>query len=203
MIKLLLATGNPHKAAEIRPLLASQGLEVELKTLKDFPEIPEPIEDGRTLEENARKKAVGPAKASGLWTLADDTGLEVEALGGAPGVYSARYAGEDCDFAANIDKLLRALSGIGAARRGARFRCVLALASPLGEVHTEEGRLEGRIAERPSGAEGFGYDPVFFLPELGKSLAELPFAEKNRISHRARAIEAISPLLRTLVKEPA
>lgn len=194
-MKLLIATGNAHKAREITPLLG--GLDAEVVTLKDYPAIPATVEDGRTLEENACKKALEGALAAGVWTLADDTGLEVEALGGAPGVYSARYAGPGCDFAANVEKLLRELDGVPESERGAVFRCVVALSSPEGLVQIREGRLEGRIAEAPAGAGGFGYDPVFYVPALNRTLAELAFEEKNRVSHRAKAVAAILPLLRT------
>ncbi|MFH2203731.1 MAG: XTP/dITP diphosphatase [Elusimicrobiota bacterium] len=196
-MKILLATGNPHKAREVAPLLS--GIDVELLTLADLPEIPAVVEDGATLDANARKKALEPAAASGLWTLADDTGLEVEALDGAPGVYSARYAGEGCDFAANIEKLLRELRGVPEARRGAAFRTVVALASPSGEVRCVEGRLDGRIAEAAAGGGGFGYDPLFFVPELGRTLAEISAEKKNEISHRGRAIRAIVPALRDVI----
>ena len=196
-MKILLATGNPHKAREIQPLLA--GLDFELKTLKDMPEVASAKEDGTTLEENARKKAIGPAVQSGLWTLADDTGLEVAALNGAPGVYSARYAGPNCDFSDNIQKLLKELSGVGEENRGAVFRTVVALASPDGDVSAVSGRLEGRITDRPCGSGGFGYDPVFFVPEIGKTLAEIGAEEKNTISHRGRAMRAILPFLQRLL----
>lgn len=194
-MKLLLATGNAHKAREITPLL--RGLRAEIVTLKDYPGLPATIEDGRTLEENACKKALEGALATGEWTLADDTGLEVEALGGAPGVYSARYAGPGCDFRANIDKLLGALRGVPEGKRAAVFRCVVALSSPEGMVQIREGRLEGRITESPAGEGGFGYDPVFYVPALNRTLAELAFEEKNEISHRAKAVAAILPLLRS------
>ncbi|MBI5597160.1 MAG: RdgB/HAM1 family non-canonical purine NTP pyrophosphatase [Elusimicrobia bacterium] len=197
-MKLLLATGNAHKAREMREILG--GLPVELKTLADLPGIPPVVEDGRTLEQNAVKKAIGPALASGLWTLSDDTGLEVDALGGRPGVYSARYAGPDCDFAANCRKLLEEMRSVPGPRRGAAFRTVVALASPEGMVQYREGRLEGRIAEAPAGTNGFGYDPVFYLPDEGRTLAELSTEEKNRLSHRSQGLQAILPLLKEVVK---
>lgn len=202
-MQLLIATRNKHKAEEITPQLV-EGLAgfpepVEIVTLQDFPAAPGVVEDGRTLQENACKKAVECALGLGVWTLADDTGLEVDALEGAPGVLSARYAGEGCDFAANTAKLLAELEGVPESRRGAVFRCVVALCSPQGQVRTVEGRLAGRISERPAGCGGFGYDPVFFLPDRGKTLAELSLFEKNQISHRARAIEKAVPVFRSWV----
>lgn len=195
-MKLLLGTGNRDKVREISAILA--GSDVELVSLTDFPEIPEVVEDGETLEANARKKALLPARASGLWTLADDTGLEVDALDGAPGVYSARYAGEDCSYSDNVEKLLRELKGVKPPRRTAVFRCVMALASPEGEVRLREGRLPGVISESPAGSNGFGYDPVFLLPERGKTFAELSTEEKNRISHRGLALRAMAEVLKGL-----
>lgn len=197
-MKLLLSTGNRHKAREIGALLAGSG--VELITLKDLPGLPEVVEDGRTLEENAVKKALEPALAARLWTLADDTGLEVEALGGRPGVTSARYAGPECDFAANCRKLLDEMKDVPRGGRGAAFRTVMALASPEGMVQYREGRLEGRIAEAPAGTNGFGYDPVFYIPEQGRTLAQLSEDEKNAVSHRSLALRAVLPLLLEVVR---
>ena len=197
-MKLLLATGNAHKAREMREIL--KDFPVELTTLAEMPEIPAVVEDGRTLEENAVKKAIAPALASGLWTLSDDTGLEVEALGGRPGVYSARYAGPGCDFQANCRKLLEEMREVPRPRRNAVFRTIVALSSPEGMVQYREGRLEGRIAEAPAGTNGFGYDPVFYIPEEGRTLAELSEAEKNRLSHRSQGLQAILPVLKEVVR---
>ena len=197
-MKLLLATGNEHKAKELSALL--DGVRLELATLKEFPAVPPVVEDGRTLVENAVKKALEPAMATGLWTLADDTGLEVEALGGRPGVYSARYAGPDCDFAANCRKLLEELEGVPPQNRKASFRTVVALAAPDGRVQCREGRLEGRIATAPVGKNGFGYDPVFYLPDEARTLAQLSDEDKNELSHRALAIRAMRPVLEDLAK---
>jgi XTP/dITP diphosphohydrolase len=196
--RLLLATGNAFKAREIRLMLGA--LPVKLLTLKDFPGMRPVKEDGRTLEENARKKARACAMAAGIWALADDTGLEVKALGGAPGVRSARYAGPDCDFDKNNRKLLGALKRIPFRERRARFRCVAALASPAGKIVVREGFVDGLITETYAGANGFGYDPVFYLPELGRTLGEMPLEEKCRVSHRARAIAAIKPDLTRWLK---
>ena len=214
-MKLLVATGNRHKLEEIaeilrRPAAAANPSnggsvpesppEFELLSLADFPGIPPVVEDGRTLLENAVKKAMLPALASGLWTVADDTGLEVPALGGAPGVYSARYAGPDCDFAANCRKLLDEMKAVPTAERSAVFRCVIALSSPGGQVQVAEGRLEGRITGAPAGSGGFGYDPVFFVPARGKTLAEMSAAEKNSISHRFLALDKLRSLLADSLK---
>ncbi len=194
-VRLVLATRNAHKVAEISRLLAGAG--VECLSLDAFPAFPETDEDLPTLEGNAGKKAAEAARACGTWALADDTGLEVEALGGAPGVLSARWAGPGCSYADNCAKLLRELSGVPAARRAARFRTVMALSDPAGRGDAAEGRLDGAIAEVPRGSGGFGYDPLFALPD-GRTLAELAPDEKNAVSHRGRALRAILPRLKGL-----
>jgi len=194
MQKLVIATSNPHKVEEIQAVLGQVG--IECVPLGDAG-IPEPEEDGATFEENARIKAVAYAKALGVTVLADDSGLEVDALGGAPGVHSARYAGigetrAERD-AANNAKLLRALVGVPQARRTARFVCVLSVARPDGSIVAEaRGHFEGFIGEAPRGANGFGYDPLLVLAD-GRTSAELTSAEKNARSHRGNA-------LRTLVR---
>lgn len=160
---------------------------IELCSLADDPGHPEIVEDGLTFFDNALKKARTISARTGETVLADDSGLEVEALAGEPGIHSARYAGEPADDAANIRKLLRALAGLPPERRQAAFCCVLVLYRPDGTFESFAGRWEGRIAETPAGEGGFGYDPVFFLPEKGVTAAELPSTEKNRISHRALA----------------
>jgi XTP/dITP diphosphohydrolase len=185
-MKLLIATRNPHKLDEIREILKVPGL--ELICLADFPETHEVEEDAETFEGNAVKKAREMAAATGLWTLADDSGLEVDALGGVPGVRSARYAGEPVSYAANNALLLRELRGQG--NRRARFRCVVALAVPGECVRTVEGRCEGRIAAAPRGSSGFGYDPLFIPDGHDRTFAEMPAALKNRMSHRAAALAA-------------
>ena len=197
-MKLLLATGNEHKARELSALLG--GVRLELATLKEFPAVPPVVEDGRTLVENAVKKALEPAMATGLWTLADDTGLEVEALGGRPGVLSARYAGPGCDFAANCRKLLEELEGVPLQNRKAAFRTVVALAAPDGRVQCREARLEGRITTSPVGKNGFGYDPIFYLPDEGRTLAQLSDEDKNALSHRALAVKAMRSVLEDLAR---
>jgi XTP/dITP diphosphohydrolase len=155
-------------------------------------------ESGDTYEENARLKALAYAKLSGLTTLADDSGLEVDALDGAPGVRSARFAGQAAGDADRVGLLLTRLEGVPGERRTARFKCVIAIASPEGSVEICRGECEGIIALGPSGASGFGYDPVFFIPEAGKTMAELPMEAKNRISHRARASQQARDVLQRL-----
>lgn len=157
--------------------------------MEEFPGLPEVEEDGATFEQNAVKKARFAAAATCLWALADDSGLEVDYLGGAPGVFSARFAGRGGDDRANNEKLLRLLEGVPLERRTARFRCVVAVASPGGEVYTAEGTCAGVIAFAPRGSGGFGYDPLFYVPHLGKTFAELEPEVKNAVSHRAKALE--------------
>lgn len=166
-------------------MLADAG--IELRSLKDYPESPEIVEDGMSFLDNALKKARTVSELTGEIVLADDSGLAVEALGGAPGIHSARYAGEESDDAANIRKLLSTLAEVPPSRRSAAFFCVLVLYRPDGTFESFEGRWEGQIAEAPSGDNGFGYDPVFFLPGKGVTVAELTPEVKNRISHRALA----------------
>ncbi len=186
-MRLLVATRNPKKLIEIRGILALPG--VELLCIEDagMP-LPEVEEDGDTFEANAIKKAVTLALASGMPTLGDDSGLEVDALEGAPGVYSARYAGEPCDDDANNRKLLGMLEGQG--HRRARFRCVIALAMPDGRVTTVSGCCEGRIVTAPRGTGGFGYDPLFVPEGYSQTFAELGPDEKHRVSHRGAALRA-------------
>ncbi len=184
--KLVLATRNQHKLEEFEAILGTG--EFEWVSALDFPDIPEVIEDGETLEANAVKKAVTLALATGLRALADDTGLEVSALDGAPGVYSARYAGEPPDYAANNRKLLDALADVDD-RRG-RFRCVIALAEPDGRAQYVEGICAGTIATAPMGEGGFGYDPLFIPDGEQRTFAQMSAAEKNRQSHRGRALAA-------------
>jgi XTP/dITP diphosphohydrolase len=192
-MKLLVATRNPGKVRELRELLADLPVEVTFP-----PEIGldlEVDETGATFAQNARLKAQAFARASGLLTLADDSGLEVDALDGAPGVHSARYAGPDASDADRYRKLLAALEGVPPAERTARFRCVVAVATPEGQVRLAEGVCEGHIALEPRGEHGFGYDPVFQVDGLGRRMAELDPELKNRISHRGRALRAARPIL--------
>jgi XTP/dITP diphosphohydrolase len=191
-MRLLVATRNAGKLREVRARV--HGLEVV--SLDDVSPMPEVEETEDTLEGNARLKALAGARGTDLWTVSDDSGLFVDALGGAPGVRSARYVpGTDAD---RNRALLRAMESVPDAERGAAFRCVLALASPGGEVRYAPGECRGSILRAPRGAGGFGYDPVFLVGELGRTMAELDLAEKGRISHRARALDALEPLLRQL-----
>lgn len=185
MRKIVFASRNRGKVEEIRSLLA--GCRVTLQSLDDYQNIPEIIEDGNSFLENALKKAGPIAKLTGEMVLADDSGLEVAALDGAPGIHSARYAGVNADDEKNILKLLGDLQGVPREERDAAFRCILVLCRPDGRYNAFDGRWEGRIAEIPAGKGGFGYDPVFYLPEQGITAAELPDGIKNRISHRAKA----------------
>jgi XTP/dITP diphosphohydrolase len=197
--RLLLATNNPGKAAEYRALL--EGCGWELMTPLDLGLHLEVEEAGGDYAENARIKAEAFAKASGLVALADDSGIEVEALGGAPGPLSARFGGDDISDAQRAALLLERLKGVPPERRSARFRCLIAVARPEGEVSFFEGQCEGRVAEEPRGERGFGYDPVFLLPERGLTLAELPPEEKNAVSHRGRAARQARALLEGLLRE--
>ncbi len=217
---IVVATRNPDKVAEIAAILT--GLDVALVALDRIDHAPVVIEDGRSVEENALKKARAVRDHTGMCALADDTALEVDALHGAPGVFSARYAGENGDYTANNRKLLEELSGVPEAQRTARFRCVMALALParigeslydrMGEAGgmkgvvpvvgasrvdaiVAEGILEGRVTREKRGTAGFGYDPVFEVPERGKTLAELGPEGKNRISHRYRALCEVREML--------
>ena len=190
---LVLATRNRHKGAELAALLA--GLPIRIRTMDEFPDVPDVVEDGDTCEANAIKKARAVSQATGLWAVADDTGLEVDALGGRPGVYAARYAGLQATYEDNCRKLLREMMGVPHDRRTARFITVAAIASPSQTLEVATGRLEGLITEEAAGNGGFGYDPVFFVPELGKTLAELSSEEKNRVSHRAKAFAQVREML--------
>ncbi|HMP73031.1 MAG TPA: RdgB/HAM1 family non-canonical purine NTP pyrophosphatase [Kiritimatiellia bacterium] len=185
-MKLLIATRNPHKLEEIKAIFPLPGL--HLVSALDFPDLPDVVEDGLTLEANAIKKAREWHAATGLPALADDTGLEVDALGGQPGVWSARYAGEPVDYHANNRKLLHELQH--APTRTARFRSILALAGLSATILTVEGRVEGTMATAPRGTHGFGYDPLFIPEGHTRTFAEMTGPEKNQLSHRARALAA-------------
>lgn len=188
-MELLVATRNQGKLREIRRLLGDAA--VMVKGLDDFDTLPEVEEDGATFAANARKKAATMAALTGCVTLADDSGLAVDGLGGRPGVHSARYAGEDASDADNNSKLLQDMAQLPPGRRQAAFHCVMALCSPDGECRLFEGRLDGVILTQARGAGGFGYDPLFLVPEYGKTLAELSLDIKNRISHRGRALKQL------------
>jgi XTP/dITP diphosphohydrolase len=197
MIKLLVATNNPGKVREYQALLkglpltltypAQEGIDIEVE------------ETGSTFAQNARLKATAYARTSGLLTLADDSGLEVDALGGEPGTRSTRYAGQGASDEDRYRLLLSKLEGVPWQQRTARFRCVIAVARPQGEVHSAQGTCEGVIAFEPRGEHGFGYDPVFYVPEHGQTMAELEPEVKNRISHRARAAEGARRILQELL----
>ena len=191
--KLILATQNPGKAREFRLLL--EGIPYEVVSLADLPPCQLPLESGNSYSENAMAKARAVVNAFAAFALGDDSGLEVDALGGSPGILSARYGDKGLSSADQCRKLLEALSGIPREHRTARFRSVIALAAPSGTEALTEGVLEGVIAERPVGEGGFGYDPIFLLPELGLTLAQLDPSSKNRLSHRAKAVAKARPLL--------
>lgn len=194
MPKLVLASTNKGKILEFRELLV--GLPLELVGLADIPGIPQVVEDGSTFAENAVIKAKALAKHTGELTLADDSGLEVDALNGEPGVYSARYGQPGWNDRERFQFLLGKLRGVPPEKRTARFRCAVALYNPKNSrLYQTDGTVEGIILNQPRGVNGFGYDPVFFIPELGKTMAELTAAEKNRFSHRARAVEKLKPIL--------
>ena len=194
--KLLLATNNEAKVREYRNLL--QKLPFELVTLAELGMTTIVNEVGESLEENARLKATVLAAKSQLLALADDSGLEVDALGGEPGRLSARYAGEKASDRDRISYLLAKLKGVPWQRRFARFRCVIAIATPDGKVELCSGECHGVITFEPRGEQGFGYDPIFYLPELGKTMAELPLEIKNQVSHRGQAARKVRQVLKRL-----
>ena len=196
MRKILLATFNPGKIREYRALL--DGLGYRITTLAEEKITKVVTESGNSYEQNARLKAVTYAKLSHLLTVADDSGLEVDALDGEPGIKSARFAGRAATDADRVTFLLARLDGVTSERRTARFKCLIAIATPDGQCQTCCGECPGIIALEPKGRNGFGYDPVFFLPERGKTMAELPLATKNQISHRARASQKARQVLQQL-----
>jgi len=194
-MKLVLATNNNDKIREMKHLL--DDLDIDILTSNDFDDFPDIEETGATLEENAVLKAEGIFKATGLPSLADDSGLEVDYLDGAPGVYSSRYAGPGCTYNDNNRKLLQEMRGVPWERRTARFRCVIAICFGEGDTEIVEGKAEGYITEQKATAtHGFGYDPVFYYPPHGKTFAELTLGEKNKISHRGLALQGAKGILR-------
>ncbi len=197
--EVVVATRNSGKLREIRAILSPLGLKI--LSLKGFPGIPEIIEDGHTFEENAVKKATAVAHQTGRTAIADDSGLAVDALQGRPGVFSSRYAGENATDAERYQKLLEEMAGISQGERGATFICAMALASPGGIVEVVKGECRGEIAFAPKGTHGFGYDPIFYLPEWGKAMAELEPEVKNRISHRAQALAKLKQVLPKFLQE--
>ena len=193
---LVIATQNKNKLIEFKEIL--KGSNIEIKSLADFGPIPEVIEDGDTFDKNAYKKAHHTARVLGLPAIADDSGLVVEALGGAPGVYSARYAGPDATDEENCLKLLKALDG--KKNRKAHFSCVLSIAVPSGPALTYEGRCDGIILKEPRGSSGFGYDPLFYFEKYGKTFAQLTMEEKNSVSHRGKALTEVKTELKMVIK---
>ena len=199
MRKLVLASRNKGKIEEIREMLAD--LPVEVVGVDAYPEVPEIEETGESFVENAVLKAKAVAEAIGEMVLADDSGLVVDVLGGEPGIYSARYGKPGWTDRDRYEYLLSKVSHYPFSERTARFISVIAVVDPAcNRIETAEGRIAGIIADKPAGTNGFGYDPIFFLPEYGKTMAELPEAEKNRISHRANAIQAIKPVLKAMLE---
>lgn len=195
-MEIVIATRNPDKLRELRELLRVRG--IRWRSMAGFPRVSVADETGRTFEANAIAKARTVARATGRIALADDSGLEVEALGGAPGIRSARFAGRHGDDAANNATLLRLLEGLPDGKRRARYRCALALASPSTLLALTRGTWAGRIARRPAGRGGFGYDPIVLIPSLGKTVAQLPRRVKQRLSHRAAAARRLRPILQRL-----
>jgi len=198
MKEVIIATKNPGKAKEFEHIFSSRGITV--RTLLDFPEIPEVEETGLTFEENAILKAEAVSKALGKMVIGDDSGLMVDALEGRPGIFSARYAGEPKNDQNNTDKVLTELDGLTEEERSARFYCALAVAIPGQETITVSGTCEGRILEERRGSNGFGYDPVFYVPAKGVAMAELSSDEKNKISHRANALKKLDVVLDSILK---
>jgi XTP/dITP diphosphohydrolase len=192
-MKLILATNNRDKVRELRHAL--DGLPVQILTRDDYPGIPEVVEDGATLADNALKKARALCAATGLPSVADDTGLEVDALNGEPGVYSSRFARPGATYADNVRELLRRMKDVPTSKRTARFRCVIAWVEPGGAEILVEGICEGSILNEPQGTGGFGYDPVFLVPTRGRTFAELTVEEKNEISHRGLAMARMRRVL--------
>lgn len=195
--RLVLATRNPKKLREMAEVLAGSGLDVRLEPLPSS--APEVVEDGLTFAENAAKKARSAAEATGLPAVADDSGLCVDALGGMPGVLSARWAGSGKDDAANLALVLDQVRDVPDRHLGAHFACAVAAALPAGELRVVEGRVDGTLVRRPRGVGGFGYDPIFVPAGLDRTSAELPAAHKHAISHRGRALRALVPVLRELL----
>jgi XTP/dITP diphosphohydrolase len=199
MKELVLASGNKGKLAEFQRLL--EGLDVQIHSMKEYPEIGEIVEDGSTFAENALIKARAVCKATGKPAMADDSGLAVDALNGAPGIYSARFAGEQRSDADNNAKVLQLLEGVEDSKRTARFFCVIAIVLPDGREYTVEGTCEGTILHALQGEGGFGYDPLFYVESLDKTFAELTMEEKNHISHRGHANRKAVEIIRGLKSE--
>jgi XTP/dITP diphosphohydrolase len=194
---IMLATKNPDKVKEIIKILPPN---IKIKTFNDFKNLPDVIEDGLTIEENSQKKAIEIARFTSLVSIADDTGLFVEALNFRPGVYSSRYAGENATYEDNCKKLLEEMKGFKGRDRRAFFRCAITIAFPDKRFVTCVGEIEGIIALKPRGKNGFGYDPLFYVPSYHMTFAEMPLELKNKISHRGKAVEMIKPIIDKIVK---
>ncbi|HSB05512.1 MAG TPA: XTP/dITP diphosphatase [Thermodesulfobacteriota bacterium] len=197
-MELLVATRNQGKVREIR--IALKGLRLRIRSLRDFRDVPEIVEDGKSFTENALKKARFYSKVFAKLTVSDDSGLEVDALGGSPGIYSARFAGEKASDRENNRKLLYQMEEIPLSKRGARFRCSIALVSPRGKEAVTKGECRGRIGLKEVGKKGFGYDPIFILPGLRKTMAQLTLEEKNRISHRGKALNKLRKMISKFIE---
>lgn len=197
-MKLVIATTNKNKINEIKEKF-SDFSELEIISLSDFKNLPVVVEDGSTFEENALKKARAYSALTGLTVLSDDSGLEIDALNGEPGVFSARYAGEGATDDDNNNLVLEKMRAVPDKKKGARFVCVIAIALPDGGEYTAVGTCEGRIIDKKIGNNGFGYDPIFFIPAPGKTMAELSITEKNKISHRALALDKAKEILRNIL----
>lgn len=199
MIEIVLATRNKDKVKEIKEVL--KGLKIHFLSLDDFPSAPHVQEDGKSLEENAIKKASKIAKFTDKIALADDSGLEVEALSGKPGVYSSRFAGEKASYEDNNKKLLKLLKDTPPEKRKAQFKCIIAIAKPIGEIKLTQGIRQGFITKECRGKNGFGYDPVFFIPQYRKTFAEMSIEEKNKISHRAKALQKAKKMIQSMISK--
>ncbi len=203
MREILLATGNPKKAKEMEEILraADRAGKVRWRLLSEFPGVPEAVENGDSFMANARIKAQHYARWTGLWTVADDSGLEVDALGGEPGILSARYAGEPSDDRANNALLVRRLAGVPPERRTARFRCAVVLSDGRQVLASAEGTVEGRIIDTPLGSNGFGYDPHFWVEQAGMTTAQMSPERKHAISHRGQALRRLQEQLAVLLEK--
>lgn len=198
-MRLVIGTHNRKKAGEMVTILSARFPQLEIVTLADYPEAPEPEETGTTYAENAALKANSAAEITGEWCVADDAGLEIDAFDGAPGVYSKRFGGEDLSFPDKIKMILERLSGIPEEERGARFNCCVALAKKGHPTEIFNATCEGRISEHASGNGGFGYDPIFFLPELDCTMADLTAEQKHQISHRGKVLKRVGDRLESLI----
>jgi len=198
-MRLVIATHNRKKAGEMVTILSARFPQLEIVTLADYPEAPEPEETGTTYAENAAIKANSAAEVTGEWCVADDAGLEIDAFDGAPGVYSKRFGGEDLPFPEKIAMILDRLTDVPTEDRGARFNCFVALAKKGHPTEVFNATCEGRISESPSGNGGFGYDPIFYLPELDCTMADLTAEQKHRVSHRGKVLKQVGDRLESLL----